>query len=286
MRADGIELVSNESVVLKAALARPSMRDKFFVKAMVGLDAGEITTAFYGFGADPSVRFHNLKLPSREVVIRAVLNPDYLLNESYSDLRDGLYRAIATSRRGTVRLLFLSAGSERAYLDGHVIRFEVPHFSKIPELQITLRCDDAALKGLLPTELNGSDILDPLDGTHIQFMDSLSTMPHGVLYRGKLNTDAPPTSVTIACPDGNWEFTVDYAFSTGDTLEISSIENDKHVTVTADGSSTAVPIANSITPGSLWPVVFPRENRWHFPQVGNFLPNEHHISFYPRYWGL
>lgn len=281
MRVTHIELESNDVQFLSGALGKPGYTDKFWVKAIIGLDAEEIIPRFYGFSGDgEEARHYDFGLKPRSVVIRAQLNPNFALGESYSDIRDGLYRAISSQRSGLVSINFLEGGSTVALLRGKIVKFEVPLFSKIPEVQLTLECDDPLLRAVGPVQLVESELHSPLQADEVWITDSLSTAPHGLRITTTCN--ASLGSWVVRCPDNRWKFEVIYSFQAGDVVEMSSEPNAKTLTVTRSAVTTS--ILDAISTDSDWPKVFPGLNKYYWLNRSSWLNKA--VEFTPAYWGV
>ena len=118
------------------------------------MDAEEIVPRFYGFGLtttsplNTKPRFYDFGMKPRNVVIRVVLNPRYKLDETYADIRDELYRNISSNRTGLIVLHFYYGATTVARLTGFITKFEVSHFTQLPEAQITIRCDDPMFRAI------------------------------------------------------------------------------------------------------------------------------------------
>src|SRR5690606_25845439 len=108
-KVTSIEILSeNISEPLVLSYKDPSRLESFNVKAITGLDADDIRPHYYGQSSlEPyDIPYYNLTLPMRNFVFRVELNPSFKNDESYSDLRDSLYRRIASSRTGLIDILF------------------------------------------------------------------------------------------------------------------------------------------------------------------------------------
>jgi len=281
MRVSAVDLISNNVNVMTLGLRRPSTADKYLAKAIIGLDADEIISKFYAFSLAGDKRFYDYALGTREIAMRVVMNPNYILNEQPSDLRDDLYRTIAASRTGTVLLVLKSGATSVAQIEGQIIKFEVPHFSKIPELQLTLKCEDPIFRAINDVVFEhgslGLGAAQPYELT-----DAISTSPHGLFMDLTLQT--PGASFTIQDPPGDWKFELapQGGFFAGDRLRISSEYANRYVTL--ERSSVVTHIANSLVVGSIWPIVFPGINSFNSNYSGNIHWNE--VSFRPAYWGV
>lgn len=285
MRVTGLDLISNDLNVISVGLRQAGEADKFLAKGIFGLDAAELTPKFYAFGANDGSKFYEHSLKPREIVMRLVLNPNYTLNERPASIRDDLYRFVSASRSGELSVVLRSGASSVAQVTGRITKFEVPHFSKIQELQITLVCDDPIFRSISDVELE-----EPQLGTSWPYYinDALSTAPHGMLMEWEaLDDDLTSFGIQDASADANWFFRVSLpSADTGDILRISSDYGSKYVSL--EVASVETMIASSIETGSLWPVVFPGENVFHPWEVGTDPAawKLNRVTFKPAYWGV
>src|SRR6478736_4238685 len=188
MRLSSVDMYSpNSSEAVTFNLRAANSDDRYQVRNILGLDAEEILPKFYGFGLQTKARMYDLRLKPRELVIRIILNPNFRVDESYSDIRDDLYRAISAARTGQVVLHFKAGATIVARIYGFITKFEVPYFVKLPEVQFTINCDDPMFRAInpvifLPTQLaTANPILIP---------DSLSTAPHGFTFQVTFKANA------------------------------------------------------------------------------------------------
>lgn len=211
--------------------------------------------------------------------MRINLNPRFNLGESYSSLRDDLYKLIASSRTGLVQLQFKNGAAVVAVISGFVTKLESPHFEKNPEVTMTLRCDEPMLKA--PT-LTNVDVT-ALDPAATDIVDNLSTAPHGFFF--EVSFVGPQASLSISDPnDPDWEFEIIPVggFLAGDVLHFSSELNNKYLYIVR-GVDT-IHLADVITSGSVWPILFPKENTLALSGAANL--DWVSISYYPTYWGV
>lgn len=262
----------------------PTRSNSYNVREITGLDADEITAKYYG-GSGSSAKFYNLEMEHRQPVFRIQLNPNYEEDETHSSLRDALYRMIASSRTGKLSVHFKNGSTVVAAISGFVSKLESPLFEKEPEVKITLDADDPMLRALTPEVIDVED-LDP-DTTVIT--DLLSTAPHG--FKFELTFVAAKASVNLHDPgDATWAFEVTPAggFLIGDVLHFSSEKNDKYLYIQRGG--TQIHVADKITPGSVWPILFPDVNTIKIDGVvvtlGVRNMNWTALSHRPSYWGV
>lgn len=281
MRVTDIEFTSDNVDIMSVALRMPSFDAKFLAKAVIGLDASEIVPKFYGFGLVNKERFYEYTLRPREIVIRIVLNPNYEINEQYSDLRDELYRRISSSRSTSIKMVLKNGASSMAQIFGNIIKFEVPHFSKVPELQLTIRCEDPIFRAITHVEMDHTD-LGPRQPFEI--VDAISTCPHGVSFDALLMAPKPSFTFQDKETDPNWKFEVapNGGFLTGDMLCISSESANKYVYIEREGVKTH--IVDFVTPGSLWPVIYPGYNEFYSNYTGQL--EWEYLKYRPAFWGV
>lgn len=283
MRVSAIELVANNVEVMSLGLRQPSSMDRYLAKAVIGLDADEIISKFYSFGQVDGKRFYDYTLGPREIVMRVVMNPNYILSERPSDLRDDLYRTIASSRVGSVKLILKSGATSVAEIEGQITKFEVPHFSKVPELQLTMKCEDPIFRAITDLELDHDSI--GLGATEpYEITDAVSTAPHGAYMEIVLQTAQSTFTLQDEDTNPNWKFELapQGGFFAGDILRISSEVGNRYVTV--ERAAVVTHLANALVVGSVWPVIFPGINTFYSNYSGNVHWNL--VSFRPAYWGV
>lgn len=280
MRVTSVEIhPANSANAIELSFRDPRRLNPYNVKAIVGLDADEITQHYYGGSGSENAAYYELSLKKREIVVRIELNPSFLGGESYSDLRDNLYRLISSSRTGMVQLQFKDGDDVVASISGFVSKFESPHFAKTQEVQITIGCENPLLRSPDPiiTDVSG---LDPALTT---VTDSLSTAPHG--FTLGLNVLANIMHVIISDPgDSNWMFDVFLTpyFIPGDVIHLSSEYNNKAAYL--DRSGTIIQLGNNIMPTSVWPILFPGDNNFELAEPASLEWD--YINYYPTYWGV
>lgn len=256
----------------------PQTLNPFNVKNIIGLDADSIVSRYYGQHGDS--KFYRLSIEQRDLIVRVGLNPRFHLGESYSGLRDQLYKTIAASRNGTVALNFLNGADVVASVKGFVTRVEAAQFERTQEVQLTIRADDPMLRQPTPVEV-------PLAGqfsNNFLVQDDLSTAPHGLYLQMKVTTATPTLNLTDPFAD-SWSFVVSPqgGFLVNDVIEVSSEHNNKILQVVR--GATTVYLADAILLGSNWPLVFPGENRYAIGLNPNRFTLQK-IEHRPTYWGV
>jgi len=262
MRVTSIDLYAGDICAMSIGLRQPGDTDKHLAKAQYGLDAAEITPRFYGRGLRTGRKFYDFESGKREITLRVVLNPNYVLNEQPSDIRDDLYRSISLDRGGEVRVVLRAGGTTVAQIYGMITKFEVPHSSNVSELQMTISCEnDRIFRGITEVVLD-----DELPATLPKIItDTTSTCPHGMYIELEVNATTNTIYIQDEQVDPDWKFTLVHPvnFLDGDIIRISSNHKDKFVTL--ERASVVTPIANMVVAGSFWPVMFPTSNEFWSP---------------------
>lgn len=285
MRITSVELhPAGSGTVVALSFRDPNRSSSYNVRAITGLDADEITAKYYG-GSGSGSKFYNLALEGRQPVVRIQLNPNHAEDESYSSLRDDLYRMISSSRTGRISVHFKNGETVVAAISGFVSKLEATLFEKEPEVTMTINAEDPMLRALEPVVIDVED-LDP-DNTVIT--DALSTAQHGLKFA--LSFVAAKASVNFSDPDDDtWSFEVIPAggFLIGDVLYFSSEQNDKYLYI--QRGMDQIQVADKITAGSVWPILFPGVNTLKVDGVVVTLGVRNmdwaEISHRPAYWGV
>lgn len=295
MKLTNIALYSNEAEVANFSFQDPGSSNPYIANAVDGLDASEIVPKFYGIGKVSKRNYYAPALKNRELVVNIFLNPDFSLNQSYSGLRDDLYKAVSSSRTGQVELRFNNGFITVAAVSGFISKFETNLFDQTPSVKLTIKCNDAMLraKDLIPFNTLGM-------GPSITLVNGTSTAPSGLKFSITINQAATTFSIQdTLTPD--WEFVVtpgvigaNTGFIVGDILHLSSEVDDKYIYILRDVSGTiqTFQLADKVSLSSVWPVLFPGANDYELitaggaitPGVsGDFSWNE--LSYRPAYWG-
>lgn len=288
MRITDIELYSGDQEVLRFALGPPGPGDEFHVKAVYGLDADELIPKFTGRAANNNNPLYRISMKPREIVMRLTLNPNWSNGETYSDLRDRVYRAIHGSYSGGLDLICKYGPSPIAKITGSITKLEVPLFNEDSELQITLRCEDPMFRSVAPIEYDTSDFYT--DG-YMPIYDGQSTAPHGVEMQFTFVSGAAFFSLADApSPDHQWRLYMNQPmdgvnFAIGDTLYILNDETNREIKWTRAGTGDTTSLMDVLVHGSRWPVVFPGITQFY---VENLLSSARvdFVKFHSAFWGI
>ena len=282
MRVTSVDMYSSASEeAITFSLQNSEPNAQYQARTILGLDAIDIVPKFYGWSLSGANKYYDFTLKPREIVMRIILSPRFKLDESYSDIRDSLYRVISANRTGLVTLHFKSGGTLVSQILGSVVKFEATHFTNLPEVQLTIRCNDPMFKAINPVIFEPED----LDTTNpILVPDSLSTAPHGFTFQATFHATAASFTIQDAASNPEWKFKVipDGGFLSGDVLYFSSEHSNKHIYYVR--GATTVQLADKIESGSIWPLLFPGHNEFHFVNLASF--NWNSVEYYASYWGV
>jgi hypothetical protein len=287
MKINSVELHPNNSSSYCALSFRdPTRQNPFSVKSITGLDAESITPKYYGMSKTSSSFFYNLLSDKRNIVITIGLNPDFTQNETYSSLRDILYKIIASSRTGLVEIQFKNGTTVEAVISGWVTKFETAHFDKDPQVIITISTTEPMLMAPNPTIVD----LTGRSTNYTTIRDAESTAPHGFTFELKVVAVTSDSLKIEDTTDDSWSFEIvpPGGFVQDDYIHFSSERNGKTIYKWHDmGVSGIVTtyLADCVTLGSIWPILFPGDNyiavtdhplnyQWHLIQYNN------------TYWGI
>src|SRR6516162_2914855 len=191
---------SNNTLVSTFSFRDPGSQNPYIAKEILGLDAEEIVPRFYGISQVSKSRYYAMSLNSRQIVINVSLNPEFAVNQTYSDLRDNLYRAISASRTGEMMIKFFNGDEEVADIGAFLVKMESPHFTDTPEVHITLVCDDPMLHAPMPVVFTSG--INPRS-----IPEDVSTAPHGFSFKVKFTALTNSFYIRDAATP-EWAFTV------------------------------------------------------------------------------
>lgn len=282
MRVTSVEMYTETfEEPISFSLLKEDLDAQYHVRTILGLDADDITSKFYGWSKSGQKQYFDFSLKPRNIVMRIILNPRFNLDESYSDVRDELYRVISANRTGLVHLHFKSGATTVAHIIGSVNKFEAIHFTNLPEVQLTFRCPDPIFKGINPVLFVTEDlaVTNP-----VRIPDSLSTAPHGFTMQFTFSDVVTDFTIQDLEDDPEWKFKVipDGGFVADDVLYFSSEYSNKQIYMIRDVDT--IHLVDKVESGSIWPIIFPGQNEFYF------LPEEDvvwgPVQYYASYWGV
>ena len=289
MNIDNIDIRNENGVFANLSFNDPGATNPYIMRNLYGLDADEISATFLPGGDNQT---YGLRMKQREVVMRIVLNPDWS-SQSYSQLRDNLYKSIAATRTGKLTLSFKLGSTITAEVSGFVTKFEVPHSEPDPELQITLLCEDGLLRDPNVTDLTGQFSGSYGNLEDLIFTEPDSTAPHGFTFAINITSSLASFSLGSTTSDTpKWEFWINSlqwgggsGFSPGDRVYIISEDGNRQCYAYDASSGNTYGLADRIQPYSIWPKIFPGENKLGMRSNGGSWTIRH-LYYNKSYWGV
>jgi len=280
MKLTHIDLYSGDVEIGSFALRDSSMRNRYILRNATGLDADEIVSKYYGTGLVSSAKFFNLSLRPRDIVLSITLNPQYSVNESFSDLRDELYRTIASSRSGLVTLYFKNTGTISAMISGHVTKLESSYFTGNPEVTMTIHCDDPVFRAPNPVRINTNVTLP---SPALLVADSRSSAPHGYTTQMTFTANTAIFEIQDKATLPEWSFVVAPAggFLINDVFYMT---NEATKALYIQRGATRINLMDKISYGSIWPLLFPGSNSLYYVRNSSVVWNK--LEYYPAHWGV
>lgn len=286
MKVTSIDLYSNKLKAASFSFRDPSASNPYIVEAMTGLDADEIVPKFYGLAVN---RHHNLTQLRRTVVLKITLNPNFSIGKTPSELRDDLYRTIASSRTGKIELRFNNGFKPVAGFSGFISKFESPMFNKTSQVQITIDSDEGMLYGLNEIVVNPLKLGSPDE--EFTIVDDVSTAPHGFAFQTTFTANALDFLITEHGVDSSNSFKVTpglvgglTGFQSGDQLFYSSYEGYKEFFILRGIGNIYSLIDKIDIYFNTWPIMFPGANTYSIAGPGTFTWTKFYYT--PSFWGV
>jgi len=259
-----------EGIVL--SFRDPKALNPYNARSIDGLD-GIFKPKYYS--SESGQKFYTLEKEPVEVIFKIGLNPDFSANETFSDLRAGVYKVTSISKTGRVDIHFMNDDEIVAVLTGFVTKVESNPSDRDQMMAVTVYCEDPVLRSPSPIVIN----YDLLDFSDFTISDDISTAPHGVSFRIKINEAIPDLIITDPT-DASWNFRVIPigGFDAGEVLHFSSEFGRKEIRTTARN------LMDRVTGKSIWPIIFPGSNRLSFNNSDSLSWQS--LSYYRAYWGV
>lgn len=281
---------TNPSLDVTLSIQDPTVQNPYVIKAIAGFDVDELVPT-YNLAGSPLQQV-DMKAPKRNPVFRILLNPDFSMGQSYSGLRDNLYRIISASGLSTCSIKFFDSATLMARTAGYLTKFEAPHSSEVPEVQMTFECRDAFLYR------NGT-LVTTTPQPYYTVEDEISTAPHGFWFEGSFSADVVPfsssTKYSFYSPAYPNYFTFEFSpfywvdslgvenwgFLAGDAIRLDSRPDFREFVLIRSG--VTYPMADHIVANSVWPQIYYGSNqvRCSIPEFG-FTKIFHDYAF----WGI
>lgn len=274
-------------------LENVSETQSYILEDVVGLDPDQVgpvyTGSYSGSDSTYSAKYYDVVSPPRTIGMRIKLNPNIANGETYSSLREALYKLIWKSRTALVEIHLRNNNVVSAMTKGFTTRFEAPLFTSDPYIAITFYCPNGLLTAQNYVTFTHANIYDTLDKYIIT--DNYSTAPHG--FKMTLDVDYDIYSVTVQGLTGydSYPFKINMDLDSGSKIYFSSETDNRYLYYTAPSSSTKVHIADKIDSNQVWPMLFPGQNNFSIQSVphaelyGDLVPISS-LSHKYAYWGV
>lgn len=258
------------------------------VKEVLGLDADEIVNQRYlGFNKSQLSEVYLLK---RDIIFLIELNPRFSLNETFSDLRDALYKMIWSSREGLAKVLFKNNDESVAAISGTITKFETAQFSESQGVKLTFRCAEPLLKAVNQIDVDVSHFTS----LNLDITDHRSTAPHGFKFQLKMlkNSD----NILLGSPgQGGVEDSLALliagtsidGFQINDMIYGSSEYGNKYLYLMR--GIEKIPLIDMIQFNSSWPLMRPGLNTFFLKNPDDevkIISKWMDLTYFPTYWGV
>jgi hypothetical protein len=182
-----------------------------------------------------------------------------------------------------VTLFFKAGATLVSRIMGSIVKFEAVHFTNLPEVQVTIRCNDPMFRAINPVVFETDDL--PEISSAVRVPDSLSTAPHGFSMQATFTNDVAFFAINDIGENPQWYFNIipeGFGFLTGDILYFSSEHSNKYLYIIRDADR--IDLVDKIESGSMWPIIFPGQNEFYFEEFSYVTLDL--IQYYPSYWGV
>jgi len=240
MKVTKYALVGDGTVNLPITGVLPS--DKFILKSIEGLGPPEFLVNIGKTLLQGGI-YQGNHPQQRQLVIRVGLNPDYSVGETVEGLRETLYGMVVP----TLDYLTFQIWDDTtltAIAKGWVSKFEAVPFSKDPEVQITVECQDAYFVApeFLDLDLSGMS-------KSVLTIDNIGSTPTGFYLQITLTASLSSFSLIRSSPTD--EIFTTHAFLSGDTFEVDTRDGLRDVYSVRSGVKTSLLDVTVFDPGWL-----------------------------------
>lgn len=255
--------------------------DLIQVRNIDGLDPVKASVNTSPRGAVAGTSYTGSSVPSRNIVLSLGLNPDWDI-WTYESLRDLLYLYFMPQK--AVRLVFLREDKIPVEIYGIVESVGINHFSKDPEVTVSVVCPDPYFIAVEPTVITGQSIRP--GGAEV-IVDYQGTIETGFLTKVTYVSGAAPTNIAIQVGNELLSyFDVDASVNAALYFDMSSIAMMKFVQNVAIGTGVITNLLSKmhIQEGSSWPVLQPGENE--FSVITDQGVQDWELTYFERFGGL
>jgi hypothetical protein len=260
----------NGLAVVDLPIIGATPQDVYILKGVDGLGPPEIEVRI-GDTLNAGGVYQGRRAQNRQIVALIGLNPDYSAGQVPADLRTSLYGMLSPSADDAITVQIVDDEDVVASTTGYVSKIEINPFSDKPEVQMTIDCDKQYF------EAPGQLFLSP-DSKPSPVIDNVGTAPTGLHMELQFTADV--TNWTITHISGR-KMEINYAFLTGDLLEIDTRPGQRGIWVTRVGVRTNI----------IW--ALSSDSIWHMLHGGanNFATSSSSfdwgdVYYLPQFWGI
>ncbi len=268
MRFTRIRLNGLTPVDLPIVGATPA--DTYICKNVDGLGPPEIDVALARTLNAGSV-YQGRQSQSRQIVALVGLNPDYTAGVVPADLRVSLYGLLSPGFLDSILVQIINEEEVLASTTGYVSKMEINPFSKDPEVQVTINCEDLYFKA-------ADEIFLTPDSKSNPEIENLGTAPAG--FHMEVTFTADTSGWTLSDASGN-EMYFNYAFLSGDKLIFDTRPGLRGIWLVRAGITTN--IIYTLAPGSIWYMLHGGVNAF-LTSSSSFDWGD--VYYLPQFWGI
>jgi hypothetical protein len=249
--------------------------DLIQIRDITGLEPVKATISRTPLGSIDGESFNGAAVPARNIVLTLGLNPDWDV-WTMSKLRRLLYAYFMPKL--LVRLVIENDDMPPVEIYGHVEGCEQNMFTKDPEIQVSIVCEDPYFTALEPVVLTGISS-NPVD---IDYGGSVET---GMVV--EISEATLPAPIVIGIQVGNpllSTFQVNATVSASSYLIMSSVLGKKYVRNVEQGTGVITNRLAQLQDGYIWPTLQPGLN--HFKIVTDNGVQDWQLTYFERYGGL
>ena len=271
MTLRSVEVRSDAGVILGTIPVGSPGSNDYYIKNIDGLQPVDAVLAMSNFADYDGSVYHGARLAQRNIVITLGYSPNYVSGKDIGALRKQAY--LWFKPKMLSGLFFNDSDRERVYVYAYVEKITPTMFSKDPEIQISLICEDPYFSR--PTALNFNGIQSaPLD------LSSYGDAPTG--FAMTLTPGANFSSFSVR-NEINDALLFSYPFATGDTIRLGFNPGSKYATVTRAGVTT--PILDRISSGSMQMFIDNRVNNFRVLTNGSAAAS-YVLNLRPKWTGI
>lgn len=255
----------------------------YILKEAVGLGPPEFTPVVIGFDST-GIPILDSDPGPRDLALKIGLNPQ--LGQTYSDLRDDLYKLIGR----TVFVKLMNSSLVIAQSTGYVQKVEPVHFSNKPDIAVMIECEDGMFSSPAYVTIPVA-VLQTMTNPIIDYSDG--TAPAGIELTFQNTTGVSKTGFSISNHSEFWHagsgdvnnlFQVTYAIDANDIIVLSTHPKNRSIMMYDNSAGIWIDIAGYLNSGAVWPMLYPGVNQ--FAWSLNWVTSWTVTRYIPRYWGV